>query len=249
MPPSQCYKYILTVCDFFTKWSELTVIQDKKATTIARELYMLFMRYGCPDVIISDRGTEFCNAVSEAIFTYMRVEHRVSAPYHPQTNGKKKHLIACGIIYRIIVYSELNQMICAIFFDNLIFFIVGMVEKLNSTIISALKACTTTPTDWVDCLQSVAMSIRSQPHESTGISPYEMMFGTPMRLQTELEDSDIPSSASKEQMAQIFPQPLEGEESAKIFESVDKILQIIHNSASGKVHFRCRPSCRFSSSP
>ena len=25
--------------------------------------------------------------MSEAIFTYMRVEHRVSAPYHPQTNG------------------------------------------------------------------------------------------------------------------------------------------------------------------
>ena len=110
-----------------------------------------------------------------------------------------------------------------------------MVEKLNSTVISALKACTTTPTDWVDCLQSVAMSIRSQPHESTGISPYEMMFGTPMRLPTELEDSDIPTSASKEQMAQIFPQPPEGEQSAKIFESVDKIRQIIHNSASGNI--------------
>ena len=110
-----------------------------------------------------------------------------------------------------------------------------MVEKLNSTVISALKACTTTPTDWVDCLQSVAMSIRSQPHESTGISPYEMMFGTPMRLPTELEDGDIPTSASKEQMAQIFPQPPEGEQSAKIFESVDKIRQIIHNSASGNI--------------
>ena len=103
------------------------------------------------------------------------------------------------------------------FFDNsIIIKIVGMVEKLNSTVISALKACTTTPTDWVDCLQSVAMSIRSQPHESTGISPYEMMFGTPMRLPTELEDGDIPTTVSKEQMAQIFPQPPEEEQSAKI---------------------------------
>ena len=91
MVESQGYKYILTVCDFFTKWPELIPIRDKKATTIAKELYVLFTRYGCPDVIISDRGTEFCNAVSEAIFTYMRVEHRVSAPYHPQTNGK--HLL------------------------------------------------------------------------------------------------------------------------------------------------------------
>ena len=72
-----------------------------------------------------------------------------------------------------------------------------MVEKLNSTVISSLKACTSMPTDWVDCLQSLAMSIRSQPHESTGISPYEMMFGVPMRLPTELEDGDIPSVSIK----------------------------------------------------
>ena len=88
MVESQEYKYILTICDFFTKWPELVPIKDKKATMIAKELYILFMWYGCPDVIISDRETEFCNAVSEAIFTYMQIEHRVSAPYHPQTNGK-----------------------------------------------------------------------------------------------------------------------------------------------------------------
>ena len=88
MVESQGYKYILTVCDFFTKWPELIPIHDKKATTIAKELYVLFTRYSCPDVIISDCRTEFCNAVSEAIFTYMCVEHRVSAPYHPQTNGE-----------------------------------------------------------------------------------------------------------------------------------------------------------------
>ena len=88
MVESNGYKYILTFCDFFTKWPELIPLPDKKATTIAKELYGIFTRYGCPDVLISDRGTEFCNAVSEAIFTYMGVEHRVSSPYHPQTNGE-----------------------------------------------------------------------------------------------------------------------------------------------------------------
>ena len=98
-----------------------------------------------------------------------------------------------------------------------------MVEKLNSTVISSLKACMSTPTDWVDCLQSVAMSIRLQPHESTGISPYEMMFGVPMHLPTELEDGDIPQSASKDKMAHIMPHLPEGKGAAEIFESVDKI--------------------------
>ena len=80
----------------------------------------------------------------------------------------------------------------------------GMVEKLNSTVISSLKACTSTLTDWVDCLQSVAMSICSQPHESTGISPYEMMFGVPMWLPTELEDSDIPKNATTKELSKIM---------------------------------------------
>ena len=115
MPPSQGYKYILTVCDFFTKWPELIPIQDKKATTIARELYLLFTRYGCPDVIISDRGTEFCNAVSEAIFTYMRVEHRVSVPYHPQTNGKKTHKCSRNYFIELSYKHNVYNMVCPFF--------------------------------------------------------------------------------------------------------------------------------------
>ena len=110
-----------------------------------------------------------------------------------------------------------------------------MIEKLNSTVISALKACTSTPTDWVDCLQSVAMSIRSQPHESTGISPYEMMFGVPMRLPTELEDSDIPKNVTPDELSKIMPHPPNGQDDKGIFESVDAVWQIIHNSASGNI--------------
>ena len=108
-------------------------------------------------------------------------------------------------------------------------------EKLNSTVISSLKACTSMPTDWVDCLQSVTMSIRLQPHESTGISPYEMMFGVPMYLPTELEDGDIPQSVSKDQMTHIMPHPPEGNAAVEIFKSVNKIRQINHNSASGNI--------------
>ena len=58
---------------FFTKWIEYIPIPDK-ATTIAKQLYIVFTRYGCPDVIISDRGIEFCNQLNEALFYYMGVE-------------------------------------------------------------------------------------------------------------------------------------------------------------------------------
>ena len=110
-----------------------------------------------------------------------------------------------------------------------------MVEKLNSTVLSSLCTCTNKPTDWVNCLQSVAMSIHSQPHESTGLSPYEMMFGIPMRLPTELEDSKIPESATQSDLTQIIPKPPSGDSGAAIFTKVDKICQIIHNAASGNI--------------
>ena len=90
MQMSECrgYKYILGVQDYFSKWTEMVPIPNKKASTIAKELYLMFTRYGCPRRIISDRGREFCNALSEKLFGFFGVKHRVTAPYHPQANGK-----------------------------------------------------------------------------------------------------------------------------------------------------------------
>ena len=79
-----------------------------------------------------------------------------------------------------------------------------MVEKLNSSVLSSLCACTDKPTDWVDCLKSVAISICSQLHESTGLSLYEMMFGIPISLPTELEDSEILESATQSDLAENY---------------------------------------------
>ena len=90
MQMTECrgYKYILSVQDYFSKWAEMVPIANKKASTTAKELYLIFTRYGCPKRIISDRGREFCNALSDKLFRYFGVEHRVTAPYYPQANGK-----------------------------------------------------------------------------------------------------------------------------------------------------------------
>ena len=42
---------------------------------------------GCCEVIISDQGREFVNAVQQELFQCTRTKHKVSSAYHPQTNG------------------------------------------------------------------------------------------------------------------------------------------------------------------
>ncbi|CAN6687778.1 unnamed protein product [Malus baccata var. baccata] len=44
--------------------------------------------FGMPRVIISDGGSHFCNRTIEALMRKYNVNHKVSTPYHPQTNGQ-----------------------------------------------------------------------------------------------------------------------------------------------------------------
>ncbi|KAM1862912.1 hypothetical protein ACFX14_003310 [Malus domestica] len=44
--------------------------------------------FGMPRVIISDGGSHFCNRTIEALLRKYSVTHKVSTPYHPQTNGQ-----------------------------------------------------------------------------------------------------------------------------------------------------------------
>ncbi|CAN6712702.1 unnamed protein product [Malus baccata var. baccata] len=48
----------------------------------------IFARFGMPRVIISDGGSHFCNRTIDALLRKYSVTHKVSTPYHPQTNGQ-----------------------------------------------------------------------------------------------------------------------------------------------------------------
>ncbi|CAN6554997.1 unnamed protein product [Malus baccata var. baccata] len=47
-------------------------------------------RFGMPRVLINDGGSHFCNRTIEALLKKYHVTHKVSTPYHPQTNGQAK---------------------------------------------------------------------------------------------------------------------------------------------------------------
>ncbi len=81
------HKYIITATDYFTKWPEAAPLLDKTAVGVANFLFSTFCCHGWPEIIISDQGREFVNSLTHSLYERTCIEHRISSPYHPQTNG------------------------------------------------------------------------------------------------------------------------------------------------------------------
>ena len=66
---------------------------DSDATEIA-DLFVehVFCRHGMPKVVVTDRGTEFCNKFSDAVVKAVGTYHSKSTSYHPQTNGQSERM-------------------------------------------------------------------------------------------------------------------------------------------------------------
>lgn len=47
----------------------------------------IVMHFGCPLVLIGDRGTYFVNGMIEVLIKKFMIEHRKTTTYHPQENG------------------------------------------------------------------------------------------------------------------------------------------------------------------
>ncbi len=85
-------KYILGVTDTFTKILRLATIPNKEAATVAMALWKDWMAiYGIPKVIVTDQGREFTNSLSKAIFSLLKVDHKLTSPYWPVCNQAQEH--------------------------------------------------------------------------------------------------------------------------------------------------------------
>ncbi|CAN6547416.1 unnamed protein product [Malus baccata var. baccata] len=88
-PSSYGFMYILLEVDYVSKWVEAKATWTNDSKVVANFIRTnIFARFGMPHVIISDEGSHFCNRTIEALLRKYNVNHRVSTPYHPQTNGQ-----------------------------------------------------------------------------------------------------------------------------------------------------------------
>jgi len=81
-------KYIVVAMDYLTKWPEARAISEATAEKVAEFIYeQIICQHGCPQIILSDRGTHFNNQMIDKLLSKFDVNHLLSTPYHPQTNG------------------------------------------------------------------------------------------------------------------------------------------------------------------
>ncbi|CAN6547832.1 unnamed protein product [Malus baccata var. baccata] len=88
-PSSFGFTFILLAVDYVSKWVEAKATRTNDSKVVADFVKTnIFSRFGMPRVLISDVGSHFCNRTIEALLKKYHVTHKVSTPYHPQTNGQ-----------------------------------------------------------------------------------------------------------------------------------------------------------------
>ncbi|CAI2737207.1 unnamed protein product, partial [Dicrocoelium dendriticum] len=67
---------------------------DSTATNAAvSELRQTFSRFGCPETIVTDNGTQFTSATFTEFCRKCAVQYVRSPPFHPQSNGQAERFV------------------------------------------------------------------------------------------------------------------------------------------------------------
>jgi hypothetical protein len=98
------FTQILTCMDYSTRYLIAKPVKDRSSKTVAEFLFHeVFMKFGAPTEIITDRASCFMSKVVQDYADCQRFHHFASTPYHPNTNGlvERAHAIIGPIITKM----------------------------------------------------------------------------------------------------------------------------------------------------
>ena len=100
---------ILSVIDCFSRYLMLVPLRDHTATTVSRALFERVIGYfGCPQRILSDRGTEFTGQAWTELMELLGILQMLTSPYYPQGNGiiERSHRTVSNMIHSHLVHRD-----------------------------------------------------------------------------------------------------------------------------------------------
>lgn len=84
---SQGFVYLLVIQDVFTRWVELIPLRNATAPLIIAAFKRhILNRYGCPQVIITDNGSNFTGKLMRSLTAACGITHFKTPYYHSQAN-------------------------------------------------------------------------------------------------------------------------------------------------------------------
>jgi transposase InsO family protein len=85
---SRGHRFILAVTNYFTKWVEVVLLREVKASDVVKffKTHILY-RFGTPQWIISDNGTAFKSSKVYALVEQFNIDWRFSSIYNSRANG------------------------------------------------------------------------------------------------------------------------------------------------------------------
>ena len=88
LPVNRNCKYLLTVIDRFSRWTEAIPLYDITADTVAHNFLLHWVaRFGVPETLTTDRGAQFESGLWKSLLHTMGTTKIRTTSYHPQSNG------------------------------------------------------------------------------------------------------------------------------------------------------------------
>jgi transposase InsO family protein len=85
---SEGHVYLLTIIDRSTRWFEAVPLRNMEASMCVDAFISSWVaRFGVPETVTTDRGTQFTSALWSSTCTSLGIKHVLTTAYHPQSNG------------------------------------------------------------------------------------------------------------------------------------------------------------------
>lgn len=83
----------MVVVDAYSKWPEVFIMSSTTSERTIDTLRNMFARYGLPQIMVTDNGSQFTSAEFQEFVHKNGITHKRSAPYHPSTNGQAERFV------------------------------------------------------------------------------------------------------------------------------------------------------------
>ena len=83
----------LIVVDAYSRWPEIVRMKTLSSTATIRAMDEMFARYGNPEVLVTDNGTQFTADGFRKFVTQRGINHVFTPPFHPQSNCQAERFV------------------------------------------------------------------------------------------------------------------------------------------------------------